>query len=237
MVDEIINCLWNLNDPDKISEKIMVQLYEPDNDIHVGLLSAIMLECNEKYARTRPVWGSSSDALTQSDAISCEWFRATEELFKMTKKTSHGPHGMLKHLKYIFGKKQSSYSETLEKLSRDPIIHIMLEVLDKLPLSDIGEIAVYRLLQKISPENKEIAQDILEIYDNTNDIHVGIMTAFLLQCIPQYDKTVPLQQMHKNNRDYKEFMVISDYWIYALYIIFERTSIRISNPALNKRVR
>lgn len=237
MVDEIINCLWNLNDPEKLSEKIMIQLYEPDNDIHVGLLSAIMLECNNKYARTRPVWGSSSDALAQSNDISCQWFRATEELFKITKKTSHGSHGMLKHLKYIFGKKQSSYSDTLEKISTDPIIHIMIEVLDKLPLSDIGEIAVYRLLQKISPSNKEIAQDILEIYDNTNDIHVGIMTAFLLQCIPRYDKTVPLQQMHKNNSDYKEFMIISDYWIYALYSIFERTSIRISKPALHKRVR
>lgn len=234
MVDEIINCLWNLNDPDKISEKIMVQLYEPDNDIHVGLLSAIMLECNDKYARTRPVWGSSSDALAQSNDISHQWFRATEELFKITKKNAHGSTGILKHLKYIFGKKQSSYSETLEKLSTDPIIHIMIEVLNKQPLSDIGEIAVYRLLQKISPSNKEIAQDILEIYDNTNDIHVGIMTAFLLQCIPQYDKTGPLQHMHKNKRDYKEFMIISDYWIYALCSVFDRTSNRITKPPLRK---
>ena len=107
-------------------------------------------------------------------------------------------------------------------------------MLDKRPLSDIEEILVYRLLQKISPSNKEVAQDILELYDNTNDIHVGIMTAFLLQCILQYDKTIPLQHLNKNTRYYKEFMIISDYWIYALCSIFEQTSTQITKRPLRK---
>jgi hypothetical protein len=237
IVDEIINCLWNLDDPDRISEKIMIRLYEPDNDIHIGLLIAIMLERNDKYARTRPVGGSSSDALTHVTTISHEWFRAAEELFKITKKKAHKSRGILKHLnKYIFGNKQSNYSD-LEKLSTDPIIHVMIDVLDKRPLSDIEEILVYRLLQKISPSNKEVAQDILELYDNTNDIHVGIMTAFLLQCILQYDKTIPLQHLNKNTRYYKEFMIISDYWIYALCSIFEQTSTQITKRPLRKTCR
>jgi hypothetical protein len=216
--DEIVNYMWNLNDPGRLSEYMIDHIYEPSNGIHNGVLMMILLNCHPKYNRDSPMYGEPSPQLSQADTIRFEWFKAMIKLFKKTRSKRRQSTGILTRLKtYIYG--PTTLLDSSDVLSR-----LIDKVFDRQPLNNEDIVHLSVRLRNISDNSPQAVSGILNTYDPTNLIHVGLMMMLMLELIPTYDTTLPLQQMDSSTYQYQRYKEIGEVWLDNVYLLFARTN-------------
>jgi hypothetical protein len=214
----IIGDMWNLNDPTRISETIIDTLYEPNNDIHNGLLMIIMLDCIPKCDRISPIYGKNSPELVQYSYIRSKWFNMLLEIFKRTRKNTPTTQSIFSRLlRCVRGPK-------LIEGSTDPKHAIMNNIFNTRRLSFNEKREIHTSLMKISSKKQSLIVSILEMYEFSNKIHVGIMLGLLLGISHQYDCTTPLKEMNSFKPEYILFRQFSEVWLDNVHYLFESTT-------------
>ena len=224
--DEMINYIWNLGDNDMLSEVIIDKLYEPANHIHNGMLIMIMLKCSPKLSRESPIFGKESSELTHMGRIYVEWFDGIIHFFKATKCQEYG---IIDRIKSFMG-----LSKAILPNVSDPLVNIIGKVFKRQPLDTSDCTLIHKRMMKVSDKNPQDIYKITTLYDPINPVHIGMMMVLLLQLIPKYDTTIPLQKMQRyqinrysNEKEYTYeyylFKKISDAWMRKVVSLFEQT--------------
>jgi hypothetical protein len=218
-IDEVVNYMWNLNDPSRLSEFIIDHIYEPTNETHTGMLMMILLNCSPKYNRERVIYGYETKELMESNAIRVEWFEAIIKLFKKTRTRAKQYTRLFTRLRaYISG------TTTMLPESSDPMIQVMTLLVDNKPLTSQYRVEISDRLRNISDINPQTVPGILSMFDYTNQLHRGMMLILLLELIPTYDTTLPLQRMNSSSIEYQQYKDICEVWLDNVYLLFSRTT-------------
>lgn len=223
--DEIVNYMWNLNDTCRWSEYIIDNIYESTNGIHNGMLMMILLNCHPKYNRESPIYGQSSPQLVEADAIRIEWFKAITKMFKKTRIRKIPSPGIISRLKTRLTTYLCGSTPILEGF--DPFFRLLDNVFNQRLLREEDMINISFRLRIITENNPQAIFSIFATYDPTNHTHVGIMLMFVLELIPKYDTTVPLQRMG-STLVYQRYKEIGEVWLDKVYLLFVQT--RVTTP-------
>ena len=217
-IDETINYMWNLDDLQMVSEEIMNTLYNPENKIHNGMLMSILLECNMKYSRERPIFGTKSKELSHYCDIRKSWFDGIIQLFKITSGTPQPRNIISDLLSYI-----RPNNKALTRIS-DPINEIMYKIIHKIIISTEEHEVIHSRLIATGGYPPELAGNIINQFIYTNDTHIGILLVVLLELIPKYDPTIPLQKMPQDRYEHFKYLQLCYSWIEQIGILFTRTA-------------
>jgi hypothetical protein len=214
----IIGDMWNLNDPTRISETIIDTLYEPNNDIHNGLLMIIMLDCIPKCDRISPIYGTNSPELIQYTNIREKWFYMLLEIFKRTRKNTPITTSIFSRLL------RCGCGPKLIEGSNDSKHGIMNNIFNARRLSSTEKREIHTSLLRISSRKQSLIVSILEMYEFSNKIHIGIMLGLLLGISPQYDCTAPFKEMNSLKHEYILHRQFSEVWLDNVHHLFEGTT-------------
>jgi len=215
-LSELANYIWNLGDLTAQSDEIVYKLYEHNNPIHNGMLICILISCDYKYCREKPIFGKKSSELTHMEEIQQKWFKGIIELFICTRRSSCSILDTINS--YIGLQKKILYEIT------HPLIKVIYKVINGQPLSVLDRDLIYTHLIQVSDKYTENSHKISTIYDPTNPLHIGMMLVILLQIIPEYDTTIPLQHLFPCSNIYISFKTLCGAWLNRIAWLFEQTN-------------